>query len=198
MTVSRANLFACAITLALWLLLAPSRFTLGRRLTVGLAGGVVLFLLAGPTIQRFIDDPSGANRPELLAGAIGAFSTYWFWGTGPNAFVSTLSPTVPAVSVSGQPVHNAFLYASMELGLPLTFLFALPFLGALRRAFHRYRQSTEARIILCAAPGLGAIAWTGWGILSTFILPLTIFVLSFLLHSGNVDPDKEFAIGGAR
>lgn len=180
LTVSRANLLACAATLALWLVLAPRNLTLGRRIFAGMTAGAVLFYMAGPTIQRFIQDPEGATRPELFNAALESLGQYWFLGTGVNSYVATLSETVPVVAATGQPVHNAALYLLMELGIILTVIFCWPFLGLVRRSAQSFRTSLEARIVLSALPGLGVIGWTGWGLLSTFVLPTLIFVLALL------------------
>lgn len=187
LTVSRANLLACAVTLALWLILAPKRFTLGRRILAGVTAGTVLILMAGPTIQRFLQDPEGATRPELLAGALDSVDQFWFLGAGINSYVETLSETVPIVAVTGQPVHNAALYILIELGAFLSLLFFWPLVSMVRLAARSFRTSLEARIVLSALPGLGVIAWTGWGLLSTFILPTLIFVAA-LLRQSIVEP----------
>lgn len=183
LTVSRANLLACAITLALWLLLAPRRFTLGRRIVAGAIAATVLFFMAGPTIQRFLEDPEGATRPELLAGALNSLDKFWLLGAGVNSYVEKLSETTPIVAATGQPVHNAALYLLIELGVFLSLLFFWPFISTVGLAARSFRTSLEARVVLSALPGLGAIAWTGWGIVSTFLLPTLIFVASLLRHS---------------
>lgn len=169
-TISRANILAVVLTLVLWLIWSPRGLTLGQRLFL-LTGLASVSLLALPTvIDRFVDDPDGGARPELLGAGLNQISTNLWGGTGLNSYILKVSEFDPATRL-GYPVHNTFLFVLAEFGLVCAILFFIPLLVMAIRAFRRVVGLASfatpwARTFICAAPGFLIITLTGWGMAS--------------------------------
>ncbi len=175
----RANLLAGVLLVVFWALLQPRGRPMLARVGVPIA---VFFLVAPfvPTIlERLASDPEGGERPRLAAVAIEQIQMRPFWGTGPNAYVSTASP-FDSVVASGYSVHNAFLLTAAELGLIGAVLFWAP-VAQLLLVCARSRKrpgfaSSFSIAMLASVPGMYFILSTGWTMLSASLLPLWFLI----------------------
>lgn len=180
LTGGRATFIAALIVVILTGLL--SRGVKGR---FAVPIGVLLLVL--PFIdsmwQRFEDDPEGGSRGYLTDIALNQIALHPWIGIGPNSYVSVVGLS-DALTASGLPVHNTFLLATAELGIPIATALFLPLFGILVTAW-RARSSfgqigAHARTYVAAAPAWLLVAATGWGMLSGSIFPLWMFTLGFI------------------
>lgn len=160
---------------------------LSRGVKGRLAMPVGVFLLVVPFLsslwQRFEDDPEGGSRAYLLDIATRQIAARPWDGIGPNSYVSIVGLT-DALTATGLPVHNTFLLAAAELGVPAALALFCPLVLLLVSAWRsRARKGfigASAAAYLAAAPAWLLVAATGWGMLSTSIFPLWFFTLGFV------------------
>lgn len=183
LTVSRANLIAVFVLLALWILTFPGRARVGTRLTgaIGLAAAAAAF--APLVLERFEDDSEGGLRPLLLDAAMRQLQSDVWIGTGPNAYIATVGQ-FDAATASGYPVHNSFLLLTAELGWVLALMFFLPLFGLILGSLRRLGRSHEflhvPRLVVYATPGIAVILLTGWGMTSVLAVGLWMCALGIL------------------
>lgn len=179
-TGGRAVTVGAAVMVLFWVLLQPglprARSHKARALVAALVGGgVIAIVLAG----RFEEDPTGGARGVLSDLAFQQIAVRPWWGTGPNQYIEVVGAFDP-LTASGVPVHNSFLLAVAELGIPGAILLALPFLSVIFRAVLSLRSTATggvwARVIVAACPALIIIGATGWGLLGSYVLPLLCLV----------------------
>lgn len=170
----RANLAAAAALVAGWALLQPS-LNLSRKLSVLLGLGVAGLAASGVVISRFEEDPTGGVRGQILDYAARIVSAFFWNGTGPNRYTIENAP----LSGSFIPVHNSFVLALAELGVVGFVLLFAPIAVMTFRAWKRRRITTPAgdgaRAIVASAIPMFMIGYTGWGMLATSVLSLTMF-----------------------
>jgi hypothetical protein len=180
MTVSRANMAAVGSMLAIWALVVPGRLKISHRL--GTMAGIIVagWLFAGEFFTRFTTDDLDP-RTDLMDAALQYLPEYFWMGMGPNSYVPIIGAIDGATDI---PVHNTFLLAVMELGILLAIVLLAPVVMLAFRALRAVRQGRSGNIFLWAflasVPGHIAIMWTGWGVLSGFILPLLFLFLGIL------------------
>ncbi|GGM42619.1 hypothetical protein [Microbacterium saperdae] len=183
LTISRANVIATVLALAIWLVLSPGRMSFGQRFSIIIGAGIVVVATGDSTLARLLSDPEGSIRPQLIEGAMEQLNRTFLEGVGINSYVSVVGQ-FHATTATGFPVHNAFLLLLTELGPILTAIFLFPLVWLFGRALVRFFDKTKrdpATITLIAAlPGLVAIMYTGYGILGSFLLPLLMLVCGLL------------------
>lgn len=179
-TGGRAVTVGAAVMVLFWVLLQPglprARSHKARALVAALVGGgVIAVVLAG----RFEEDPTGGARGVLSDLALQQIAFRPWWGTGPNQYIEVVGAFDP-LTASGVPVHNSFLLAVAEVGIPGAILLAVPFLSVILRAVLSLRSTASAgvwaRVIVAACPALIIIGATGWGLLGSYVLPLLCLV----------------------
>lgn len=148
--------------------------------------------------QRFEEDPEGGSRGYLLEIALRQIAAHPWEGIGPNSYVSIVGLT-DALTATGLPVHNTFLLTAAELGIPGAAGLFLPLICLLAVAW-KFR-STEGHVgasataYLAAAPAWILVAGTGWGMLSTSILPLWFFTMGFISSPFMLRSKSSISIG---
>lgn len=180
MTVSRANTIALLVLLVLWTLMATSGLAKSLRtlIVLGLGAGLVVFF--GEFERRFVADPTGGARPELLSAGITQLQRTPWVGTGPNQYIDTVSK-FSADTALGYPVHNTFLFVACSVGIPLAILFFIPHGKLVRLAWRARRISEAATVILMSIPGMLVIMLTGWAMFSQFSIVTWFFISGILL-----------------
>jgi O-antigen/teichoic acid export membrane protein/O-antigen ligase len=151
-------------------------------------------LAAAPVfIARMIADPSGGDRGQVVSSALEFLASKPWWGIGANNYVEVVGRTDPLVA-SGLPVHNGFLFAAVELGIPgAVLLFAPVFALAVlcvRRGVLR-PPLTSAFCLTFTVAYLGTAATT-YGVVAESMLPLWFLVVGvatgwLLSDSGSAD-----------
>lgn len=202
MTGGRAVIIGAAVTALFWVLLQPglpkARTHKGRAIGASLVGGGIIALTLA---ERFEKDPTGGARSVLSDLAIQQIALRPLWGTGPNQYMEVVGAVDP-LTASGVPVHNAFLLATAELGLPGALLLALPFVWCIVRALFNVRisgpQAAWSRVIIAACPALILIGMTGWGLLGGYVFPLLCLVFGAASGATNYTVRKaDFVISRA-
>ncbi|WP_415113293.1 O-antigen ligase family protein [Microbacterium sp.] len=182
-TISRANLVATFILLSLWILTYPGRARVGTRALGGIALAGATAAFAPMVLERFEDDAAGGLRPQLFEAGMRQLNANLWTGTGPNAYIAVVGQ-VDSATATGLPIHNTPLLLIAELGLPIAMCFMLPVAGlvwwALRTFPSARRHLYVPRAVTYALPGLGIIFWTGWGMASSLLIGLVMFVFGLL------------------
>lgn len=181
LTFSRANTLAIIGVLGIWFVFGPGA-GLVRRIVMPAIMVVVALPVLILLVQRNASDPGGGSRPELLESALTQIGrTFWF-GVGPNGYLSTVSE-ISAMAAGGLPVHSALLLAFAELGLVGSIFVAVPLIavivGALMTIRRGGRHGLVALAFVSALPGLAVIAATGWGLMYMQILLLLMLVVGY-------------------
>ena len=182
-TLSRANTIAIVAGLLIWVLIARKQ-DVRKAVRVIVAAVVAVGAVASSAIilDRFLSDPSGGSRNELLASGLEQIARSPWTGTGPNYFVEAAGRYDPLVA-TGVPVHVTFLLALAELGIAGGVLLFLPLLitsvAAVRRFGAPDDRTTASRAFLATLPGILLIAVTGWGLIADNMLPLWWFVIGY-------------------
>ncbi len=184
LTASRANFLGLFLMIGVWTLLRrPSVLFSGGRLVLPLTLGLVSIPFAATYIARFAADPDGGSRPELLRAGLFQISQTPWTGTGPNSYVTVVGQFDDRTAV-GLPVHNTFLLAAAELGIPMAAVLFLPLVWVLVVALRARRipgaPGDFAVAVLALAPAVLVVGLTGWGLLKAPSLPLWFFVTAFL------------------
>lgn len=181
LTQERANFIAYLLAVLAWSFFPAKFIRQDRRPTIYVA--VISVIVAAPFYivvrDRFIDDPYGGSRPELLAAAMRQIDRSFLVGTGPNNYVATVGIYDPAAT--GVPVHNTFLLALGEIGIFGAIALFTPLVLVVVRAI-RFRRAGDdrglfARALLACTPGMLLICATGYGMLAGEILPFWFFIL---------------------
>ncbi|THE08434.1 hypothetical protein E1I21_02990 [Microbacterium oleivorans] len=194
-TGGRAVTVGAAVMVLFWVLLQPglpqARTHKARALVAALVGGgAIAIALAG----RFEEDPTGGARGVLSELATQQIALRPLWGTGPNQYVEVVG-AFDALTASGVPVHNSFLLAVAELGIPGAVLLSLPFVVVILKALFSIRSTTErgvwGRVIVAACPALIVIGATGWGLLGSYVFPLLCLAFGAAAGSMRREPRAE-------
>lgn len=192
LTASRSNLLALVILILAWALLARERAEqrLGRRLLF--LGGLAVLPFAGTYILRFLADPDGGSRPQLLQAAFEQIRHSPVSGTGLNSYVQVVGAS-DAYTASGLPVHNVFVLLAAELGVPLFgLLAALLLVPVVRMAGRRSRELAPAGAALLAySVAMFFLCISGWGVLKVTVLPFIAFAFGVLVGA----PEPRVADG---
>lgn len=185
-TLSRANFVASGVALVLWIIFSGKAISVSRRLLTIL--GVIVMAYANRGVideirARNAEDPEGGSRSRLLEVGIHQISTAPWTGIGPNYYSEFVGQYDP-LAASGFPVHNTYLLAIAELGLPLAAVFfapvALTIFAALRHWPAKDRIDPKALTTICLIPGLLLITLTGWGMLSSPTIWLWFLAFGYL------------------
>ncbi len=193
LTQGRAAFAGAIALLIVWAVLQPRVGENRRRSAALLALLVVVVGLSATTFQeRFAQDPSGGARGQLTTVALAAIRSRPWSGTGPNAYVTTVGRTDELTS-TGVPVHNAFLLAAGEEGIPGAVFLFLPFVLLLARAWRRRKEDgsagRQARACLGLAPVIVVLGWTGWGLLETSVFVFLCYVGGYFWGNLRGAPD---------
>lgn len=176
MSVSRANMIAIASLLGLWIIFGPIKRIVRVRFVIAslLVAGYVMF--SERFVARFEEDPAGTLRPQLMSAALEVLPSAIWTGIGPNSYVDPAG--------LGHPVHNAIALLVIELGIPTSILFLLPIIvlwrGSLKRSSTDLEAALYSRAVLLSVPGICVILWTGWGMMSSFLLPGWLLICGVL------------------
>ncbi len=145
--------------------------------------GVAALMASGVVIARFEEDPDGGVRGEISAYAVSLMQAFPISGVGPNAYVYANSP----LTGSFIPVHNSFLLAAVELGIPGAILLLMPAAVVVSRAWgarRLERAGYPARAVIAGSLPVALVAFTGWGMLGTSIFSLAMVVFGY--HYGAI------------
>lgn len=171
----RTNLAALVSALLIWAVLSPSSRFSSRRMAVIPLTIIGIAATATSVAARFEEDPTGGARGRLLDIATRAVPEKLWSGVGPNSYVTEIAQYYGSYI----PVHNAIILLVAEVGLVGATLFLAPIVVAFIRAVPKARINPYARALVATTPGWIAIAWTGWGLLGTSVLPLFMFATAY-------------------
>ncbi|NES15123.1 MULTISPECIES: O-antigen ligase family protein [Micromonospora] len=170
----------------------------GRGPLIGLVLLGIGVLAAAPVfVARMIADPSGGDRGQVVSSALEFLGSKPWWGIGPNNYVEVVGRTDPLVA-NGLPVHNGFLFAAVELGVPGALLlfapvFALAVLCVRRGVLRPPLRSAFCLTFTVAYLGMAA---TTYGVVAESMLPLWFLVVGvgtvgLMTDSGDADQQPE-------
>lgn len=186
LTLSRANAVATAATLLIWVVINRRDVSLGARIgTTALFAGAVLGNLGtiGDILARNSEDPMGGQRAVLTEIGLAQIRDSPWVGIGAN-YYSEYVGSVDRFAAFGFPVHNTFLLAAAEIGIPLATIFFFPLVIATATSYRRWRRyghlDSRTAAFIAMIPGVLAISLTGWGMLAEASLPLWFFTLGYL------------------
>lgn len=176
----RANYLASVAVLVGWAVLTPRvREGFGRRSYLAVAGAATIVGAIRLT-SRFVADPVGQERQELVGKALGHASDYLLTGMGPNNYLVYLYGDDPALFGRAQAVHNIFLLSTAELGVVGGVLLLLPWVITTVRAGHRTitgEGDLYSRLALSAFLPIALIGMLDKAILALGMLPLFFLVI---------------------
>lgn len=187
LTLSRANTFAIAVAIFLWVILSGRATSATKRFSTLVIAG--LFAAANTDVVsalqiRQAQDPSGGFRDRIFATGLEQIRSAPLTGTGPNYYSETVGQ-YDRFAATGYPLHNSILYPSAELGIALGLILFAPLLFTLlqstRRVLWFKKMDAKSAALFSILPGFIAIAWTGWGMVATEILPLWFMGFGFLI-----------------
>lgn len=191
----RTNLVALSILVLIWVIVNPI-LAVGRKAGILLGILVVALAASGVVIARFEEDPEGGVRGTIINFAYAVIHTYPVTGVGPNAYVYANSP----LTGSYIPVHNSFLLAAAEIGIPGAVLLISPAIIVVIVAWMRRRDvsvGSYARAVVASAVPVALVGYTGWGMLGTSIFALAMAVYGFLWGSmQGPRPSKDLRARG--
>ncbi|UJP41009.1 O-antigen ligase family protein [Cellulomonas palmilytica] len=183
-TQSRANISGILLLVLGWVVINRTKDGRGRRYGIALVAAIAAAPYIPVVITRFVRDPEGGERPELLAAGLREFAAARWTGLGPNNFVPTAQAREIIVAVTGYPVHNAFVLALAELGLIGCFLALVPLGYALIKAIGGMRlragHVAEARALVLLVAAVALVSWSGWGTLRYPVGQLIAFACAVL------------------
>ena len=179
LTQSRANLAAILCALLLWVVLDRRR-TFRKRMILGSAFVLASVPVAAITLPRFLSDPEGGDRAQLLRTALDVLPRYFWQGLGANSY-SAVVGQFDALAANGFPVHLTLLHLVVELGVIGAILIHAPLLAAgvvlVKRYRHAWPANDAALALLVVIPGLILIYVTGWGLLLQGVFALWLFAV---------------------
>jgi hypothetical protein len=192
LTLSRANVFAIAAAVVLWVILSGQAASISARLgVIAVAGAfVALNSTAINSLQeREAEDPTGGPRAQVLATGLSQIQNAPLTGTGPNSYTEVVG-RYDHLAATGFPVHNSFLYPIAELGIPLGIFLFVPLLITLSQAAKRVAQhkaiDVRSAVLFSVLPGVIVIGWTGWGMATVDALPLWFMGFGFLASGQDI------------
>lgn len=205
LTGSRTGLLAVVMLIVMGELMQRRRTAVGlrtgrrsRETVIGLVLLGIGVLAAAPVfIARMIADPSGGARAQVVSSALEFLAREPWWGIGPNSYVEVVGRTDPLVA-SGVPVHNGFLFAAVELGIPGALLlfapaFALAVLCVRRGVF---RPTLTSAFCLTFTVAYFGMVVTTYGVVAESMLPLWFLVVGvatvwLISDAGSADQQHE-------
>lgn len=183
-TQSRANIAGILLLVLGWVAINRTKGGRGRRYAIALVVAIAAAPYVPVVVTRFVRDPEGGDRPELLAAGLREFASAPWTGLGPNNFVPTAQAREVIVAVTGYPVHNAFVLALAELGLVGCVLALVPLFAGLVKAVGAMRlragHVAEARALVLLALAVALVSWSGWGTLRYPVAELIAFACAVL------------------
>jgi O-antigen ligase len=193
LTLSRANAVALTAAVVIWVIFTGRATSIVNRLAIvgGVAAIIVVSTNAAQGLQdREAQDPNGGYRDPIFAVGMNQIQSQPLTGTGPNYYLQAVSQ-YDHYAAEGWPLHNTFLLAIAELGIPLAIVFFSPLLMAIGSAAKRTVQTKKldptSVALLAVLPGVITIGWTGWGLLSSESVPLWFMGFGFLAcHNSRV------------
>lgn len=196
---SRANIVAALLMLLFWLFF--ERVTLQRivRNAVTFAAMVIASLpFIGTFVQRFVDDPTGGERPLLTAEALEQIGRAFWLGIGPNNYVNVVG-NYGRATAEGFPVHNVGLLLLAEAGFVGFIFIAAPFAIFFTRAMRQSFKSSSAGFFGRSGVALGiggaVIGFTGYGLLANEMWAFSGLVVGFLWAGMQGHPGHAEAQG---
>jgi O-antigen ligase len=175
----RANFIGAILIVVVWTVLLPKSESINVRACVLLATAALGAAFLGVIVSRFVEDPTGGVRTQLTTYALQQIPRSPIFGVGPNGYTTVVAP----LTGSNIPVHNTYLLAAAELGIPGALCLLAPFLAVTIRAWRVRREESAdgdyGRALVALVPALILIGLTGWGLLGSAIWPLWCFVTSF-------------------
>jgi O-antigen ligase len=194
MTVGRANIVAFVILVVLYSMIRPTTGRSKMRYALPLAAAVAMLPFLPVFIARLREDPGGGSRGHMTKVALDQIMSSPFLGIGPNNYVHVVGQH-DRLTASGLPVHNSYLLAIAEIGLIGALLIFGPMLVRAARAWRRRREpgpvGWNAATLVALTVALVVVVATGWAMLSTFLLPLWMFVLGYLDASRRTGDEGE-------
>lgn len=176
-TQARSNIAAVLVAVVLWVLFDNRRSIKRRLITAGVAA-LASVPVALTVIPRFLSDPGGGDRPELLSTGLQQIASAPFLGIGANSYSAVVGQW-DELAASGFPVHNTFLLATAELGALGAIMLFVPLVWQFVSAARSWSGTGLARgasvASLVALPGLALVTMTGWGMLTEGALVLWYF-----------------------
>lgn len=199
-TLARANLAAVAAAIGLWLIFDRRSWARNsKRVLMLVLVAMVSAPVVGDTLQRFSTDPGGGDRANIYRAALKQLHTNLWAGTGPNYYTEVVGRW-DKMTAWGFPLHNTFLHPVAELGLIGGVLFTLPVfvVGAIAIADCVAKGPTSlfSKAYLVTAPGILAIAMTGWGMLLGSMLSLWYFTIGVCAGAILHNPLEAFLPDG--
>ena len=196
LTVSRTNIIAIGIAMAVWFIFGRIGLGIGQRLRAIL---VLIFglIISKDTVEaRFASDSEGGDRPELLTTGLNQLGQHFWLGFGPNSYSTNVGRYDYLASI-GYPVHNSFVHMGVEIGVPLAILFFVPLAIATLVSIKGLRSQglTRARAtaFMAILPGTLMMIWTGWGIIAESTLPLWCLAVGYLWGVPHSDSAPTFS-----
>lgn len=183
-TQSRANIAGILLLVLGWVAIDRTKGGRGRRYAIAFVVAIAAAPYIPVVVTRFVRDPEGGDRPELLAAGLREFAAARWTGLGPNNFVPTSQAREAIVAITGYPVHNAFVLALAELGVVGCVLALVPLLAALVKALGAMRlragHVAQARALLLLVLAVALVSWSGWGTLRYPVGELIAFACAAL------------------
>lgn len=189
LTLSRANSVAIVSAVFLWSILRGGLNSALKILGVSAVTGALLLTYTGIFQELLLrqENSEGGPRPWLFATGMNQVANAPMVGTGPN-FYNEVVGQYDSFAAAGLPVHNSFIFAIAELGIPLAVVFFSPLIITVGRAVSRTLRSksidAQAATLFAILPGLFVIGWSGWGLMHAAALPLWFMGFGYLA-SGN-------------
>lgn len=203
LTQGRANVIAFVAMIAIRIATLRGANATGQRVLVSLLAAVGLVPLLPLILDRFAADPEGGSREHLIEVAVAAFARSPLWGIGPNEYVHVVGQ-FDAMTANDLPVHNSYMLLLVDLGAVGATLFLLPMVASVIKSW-RYRNAPgymgrRAASSLSIGIAFIVVASTGWGAVSSYILPMWMLTLGYLLPRPRATdlgspPDTQARLG---
>lgn len=197
LTLSRANTVAIILAIVLWAILNGKITPALKIIGFSAVSGALIANLTGfvqGLLERQQSDTDGGPRPILFDTAMYQISTAPMVGTGPN-FYNEIVSQYDAFSRAGLPVHNSFVFAIAELGIPLAMILFSPLIITVGRAISRTFRckiiDPQSAALFAIIPGLFVVGWTGWGLMHEAALPLWFMGFGYLASRNGMNSFGE-------